>query len=107
MVTVANRGDGDRWWSFIHDIPFGDKLGHIGLMATLSLLCNLAFSKKNLSFRPSRLTLTLALIISLEEISQAFIPTRNFDPLDWLANLIGLTLGQLFAHYLRTFYPAS
>ena len=107
MVIIANRGEGDRWWPFIHNIPYGDKLGHVGLMATLSLLCNLAFAKKPLSFLPSRITLILFLIVTLEEISQTFIPTRTPDPLDWLADLIGLALGQLSAHLLGKKYPKS
>ena len=101
MVIIANRGEGDRWWPFIHNIPYGDKLGHVGLMATLSLLCNLAFAKKPLSFLPSRITLILFLIVTLEEISQIFLSTRTYDPLDLLANLIGLAIGQSAASISR------
>jgi hypothetical protein len=104
IIAIANRGEGDRWWSFIHHIPYGDKLGHLGLMGTLSLLCNLAFSPRPFPFLPSsitRVTFILFLLISLEEISQAFIPTRTCDPLDWLADLTGLALGQLAAQTIN------
>lgn len=103
IITIANRGDGDRWWSFIHQIPCGDKLGHIGLMTTLALLCNLAFLPRPVSFLPqfiTRTTFVLFVIVTLEELSQAFLPTRTCDPLDWLADLTGLTLGQLAAQLL-------
>lgn len=104
IVTMANRGDSDPWWSFIHNIPYGDKLGHIGLMGTFSFLCNLAFTPRSLPFLPSFITCVtfiLFLLVTMEEFSQAFLPTRSFDPLDWLANLTGLTLGQLAATALQ------
>jgi hypothetical protein len=103
IVTLANRGEGGRWWSFIHIIPCGDKLGHIGLMGTLSLLCNLAFIPRPVPFLPTfitRVSFLLFLLVTLEELSQAFLPTRSCDPLDWLADLTGLALGQLAAQAL-------
>jgi hypothetical protein len=99
-VVIANRGEGAQWWSFIHEIPYGDKLGHIGLFGTLSFLCNLAFPSRRFGRQPFLITLTtlvLLTIVSLEELSQAFIPTRSFDVLDWLADLIGIAAGQTAA----------
>lgn len=104
IVTIANRGEGDRWWSFIHSIPYGDKLGHVGLMGTLCLLCNLAATPRRYRFLPhyiTRVTFVLLVIVTLEELSQAFIPTRNCDPLDSLADLVGLALGQFAATFIR------
>lgn len=100
VVVIANRGEGNDWWPFLNHIPYGDKVGHVGLFGVLSLLCNLAFPNR----RPTRLpafitktTFVLLVIISLEEISQAFIPTRSLDPFDWLADLLGLACGQTLA----------
>ena len=104
IVTIANRGEGDRWWSFIHAIPYGDKLGHVGLMGALCLLCNLAFTPRRFRVLPAfitRVTFVLFALVTLEELSQAFIPARSCDPLDWLADLVGLTLGQLAATAIR------
>ena len=42
VVVIADRGEGDQWWAFLNHIPNGDKFGHIVLIGTLSLLCNLA-----------------------------------------------------------------
>ena len=108
IVAIANRGEGDRWWSFIHAIPYGDKVGHVGLMGTLCLLCNLAFTPRGCRFLPvsvTRVTFILFALISLEELSQAFISTRTCDPLDWLADLAGLALGQTAAILCRTAMP--
>jgi VanZ family protein len=99
VAVIANRGEGDNWWPFLSRIPSGDKLGHIGLFGTLSLLCNLAFPKCSRSVIPILTTATfvLLLLVTLDEISQHFIPTRSFDPLDWLANGLGLMIGQTAA----------
>ncbi|MDP4778860.1 MAG: hypothetical protein NWR03_09120 [Akkermansiaceae bacterium] len=71
-VIIANRGEGGNWWSFIHDIPYGDKVGHVGLMGTLCFLCNLAFPCRSIKL-PSGLvtpaTLTVFTLVSLEELS--------------------------------------
>jgi len=107
-VVIANRGEGDSWWSFIHHIPYGDKIGHIGLSATLSFLCNLAFPNFRIRHLPRLLTATtfvLFILISLEEISQAFIPTRSCNFFDWLADLVGLAIGQISAITLLRFLP--
>ncbi|QTN32145.1 VanZ family protein [Akkermansiaceae bacterium] len=99
-VVIADSGHGKQWWPFLDHIPYGDKLGHIGLFGTLGFLCNLAFPNKRPSRLPSFITktsLVLLVIVSLEELSQAFIPYRNLDLKDWIADLIGLSLGQLAA----------
>jgi hypothetical protein len=111
ICTIANRGEGDRWWSFIHGIPYGDKLGHVGLMGALCLLCNLAVTPRRYRFLPpfiTRVTFILFVLVTLEELSQAFISTRSCDPLDWLADLAGLALGQLAASAIRyNFHKSS
>lgn len=104
VIVIANRGDGAAWWGFIGRIPYGDKVGHLGLIGTLSLLCNLAFSTRTPTGRfafMTRTTLVLLVLLTLEEVSQAFIPTRSCDIFDWLADLAGLALGQTAALFLR------
>ena len=108
IVTIANRGEGDRWWSFIHGIPHGDKLGHVGLMGTLCLLCNLVFTPRSILFLPpfiTRATVVVFTLVTLEELSQAFISTRSCDPLDWLADLAGIAIGQMAATAFRKKFP--
>lgn len=104
IVIIADRGEGGRWWGFLEHIPFGDKLGHLGLMGTLSLLCNVAFPPRRFSgFRRFLTTTTLVLLVlvTLEEVAQAFLPHRSCDALDWLADLAGLAIGQWLAAVLR------
>ena len=104
VIIIADRGEGGEWWAFIQNIPYGDKVGHLGLIGTLSLLCNLAFHPRQPKWLPrwiTLVTLILLVILSLEEIVQAFLPHRTCDLGDWLADLVGLAIGQSIALKLR------
>lgn len=104
IVIIADRGDGNRWWGFLVRHRYGDKLGHLILVGTLSFLGNLAFSLRPLPRLPrwiTTITLILFLLLTIEELSQAFIPSRTCDVFDWLADLCGLALGQVAALGLR------
>lgn len=104
IVVIADRGNGTPWWSFIHNIPYGDKVGHLGLMTTMSFLCNLAFPSRRPEWVKRAFTVTtlvLLVLLSLEELSQGFIATRTLDFFDWLADLAGLCIGQFFALRVR------
>jgi len=107
IIGIADRGEGDLWWAFIGRIPYGDKVGHLGLVGTLSLLCNLAIPPRPATLSTRFITLTtwvLLVFLSLEELAQAFIPTRTCDFFDWLADLAGLGLGQFAASLLRRWF---
>jgi hypothetical protein len=103
IIIIADKADGVPWWSFIGKIPFGDKVGHFGLVSTLSLLCNLAFTRRHSERRRfiTRTTWVLLVLLSLEELSQGFIPHRQLDFFDWLADLAGLAVGQYLAMKIR------
>jgi VanZ family protein len=93
-----------QFWPFLDKVPYGDKFGHVILFGTLCFLCNLAFPNLRLRFLPRFVTATtfvLLILISLEEISQAFIPSRTCDINDWLADLLGLAIGQTAAVMIR------
>ncbi len=104
VIIIADRGEGGKWWAFIEHIPYGDKVGHLGLIGTLSLLCNLAFHPCQPKWLPrwiTLVTLILLVILSGEEIAQAFLPHRTCDLFDWLADLAGLAAGQTTARWIR------
>lgn len=99
IILIANRGEGDQWWAFLKSIPAGDKLGHVGLVGLLSLLTNLTFpgTHPRLPRCLTRTTFILLVLLTLEELAQAFLPHRTCDFGDWVADLIGLGLGQTLA----------
>ncbi len=110
IVVIADKADGIPWWSFIDRIPYGDKVGHLCLISTMSFLCNLAFPTSKPRWSPVSLTLTslvLLTLLSLEELSQAFIPWRHLDFFDWLADLTGLVLGQFVSSFVVQPFRAS
>ncbi|MCH7226556.1 trypsin [Haloferula sp. A504] len=98
IIVLANQGRG--FWGFLQQIPGGDKLGHVGLVGTLALLCNLTLRLRTLPAPFHRIQLGSALVaiaMSLEELSQWFLPTRSPDLLDGIANLAGAALAQVAA----------
>ena len=104
VVAVADRGEGARWWSFLDRVPYGDKFGHVGLIGVLSFCCNLSFpSRQRSGIRRfvSTTTLVLLVLVTAEEIAQAYNPHRTCDLLDWLADLVGLGAGQAAAAWIR------
>ncbi|MEO7100611.1 MAG: VanZ family protein [Luteolibacter sp.] len=101
IVVIADEGQGTPWWSVIIDhLPYGDKVGHLCLIGTMSFLCNLAFPSRKLRF-VTMTTLVLLIVLSLEELSQGFIKSRHLDFFDWLADLAGLAVGQFCAMKIR------
>lgn len=107
IIVIADRGEGGDWWAFLNHVPYGDKLGHLGLVGTLSLLCNLAFSPRRIRHFPRFITLAtlvLLVLLTLEEIAQAFLPNRTCDLFDWLADLLGLAVGQFIAGRIRGWF---
>ncbi len=99
-VVIADLGYGESCWPFIHNTRYADKLGHIGLFATLGFLCNLALPNFRIRHLPrciTAITFVLFVLISLEEVSQAFIPSRHCDLFDWIADVVGLAIGQITA----------
>lgn len=104
IIVIANRGEGKLWWGFIDSLPYGDKIGHVCLVGTLSFLCNLAISKRSgrrIVGLITPVTLVILILLSAEEISQAFIPSRTCDLFDWLSDLAGLAIGQWVALKLK------
>lgn len=82
----------------ISSIPFGDKAIHFGLMLVLSFLLYHAFGKRQMNILGISVffsSLLLAVSITLEECSQLFIPSRNFEILDMVCNYAGIYLGSL------------
>ena len=102
IIYLANHGGGSLW-NFITDLPFGDKLGHIGLVGTLSLLLNIVLGGRRAPGKFSRImlgSLVVAIVMTLEECSQAFFPARSLDLLDGIANLAGVAAGECLARLL-------
>lgn len=80
-------------------VPAGDKALHFLLIGGLALLANLALRGRRVSLglrRPMLGSVVVGLLISAEELSQIWLPSRTFSWMDIAMN----TLGVIAAHYL-------
>jgi polysaccharide biosynthesis protein VpsQ len=104
LADTANLGFLHR----VYEFPYGDKAGHFSLYGTLTLLANLALfelrSEGDRRHLALEVSLTIAALVSLEELSQLWLPTRSPDWFDLLAGYAGIAVAACLAVRLR---PAS
>ena len=80
---------------------FNDKVAHAGIFFVLLLMANITHAQLSLI----SLTIALAGYGLFTEISQGFLPYRNFSSLDWVADVVGLGCGLMVIHLLHYLYP--
>ena len=89
----------------MYSFRYGDKAGHFGMLAMLTLLIDLALFQVSPRKGPFALVLAaglaIAALISLEEMSQLWIPRRNPDVFDLLASHAGIMAASFVALALR------
>jgi polysaccharide biosynthesis protein VpsQ len=81
--------------NYVNSLPFGDKWGHLIFMGILTFLLNYALDGRMVKIGTRQVLLGCALVtvgITLEEISQIWIPSRTFDLVDLSANYAGICL---------------
>lgn len=104
FIGYANSGFGSAFLLWLHQIPWGDKLGHFLLVGSLAFFLNHALRQRRVGILNWRVLLGGALVavaITLEEISQIWIPHRQFDFGDLAANYAGIAFAGLIAVWPR------
>lgn len=112
VILEADLGKPNYFIQLGASMPYGDKIGHLLLFGVLALLLNFATKARQVAVGPLRLYLGVVLTLGfalLEEGSQLLFPSRSFELLDILADLLGVTLAtvltagvyQLRARYRR------
>jgi VanZ family protein len=107
LVTVIFLADHKSYhhiFDVIRSIPFSDKIGHFALIGMLGLVVNILFSGKTVRLYRWQIlvgSLVVALLVTLEEISQLFISYRTFDFGDLTADYLGILLFSYLTKYLR------
>ena len=85
----------------LYDFPYGDKVGHFILFGFLTFLIILTLFRSSRYTDPKRVAvywaLFLALLITVEEVSQIFIADRTFDVLDLSFSYLGTGMGTWLA----------
>lgn len=112
VIVAADSGRQNYFLQLAGSLPYGDKIGHVLLFAALALLLNFATKARQLAFGAVRLYVGVVLTLGfalLEEGSQLLFPSRSFELLDILADLLGVTLATLLTkvfYQLRARYRA-
>ena len=96
VVLVAAADRGALPLELVARLPGGDKAGHFFLMGFLSLLVNLAFASRD-GFAVVKRSCLIAVVVTLEELSQVALRHRNFDPADLAADFAGIAVFGLIA----------
>lgn len=93
IIIFANQGLLPAWLVALKDFPGGDKVGHFVLMGSMALLLNIAWRQRRITLFGQQWLLgstLLVIVVTLEELSQIWLPMRSFDWLDLLADYLGI-----------------
>jgi len=102
IIYLANSGSNSIFFDLVRVIPYGDKLGHIGLFGMLSFIITLTTKGKSLRVGEFHIyygALIVFLFAFIEEISQAFISSRTFDITDLVADIIGISCAVVISQF--------
>lgn len=92
-VVCADEGWAPRFFAYVNNLPLGDKVGHFLLVGMLAWLLNRALLHRRVSIFPRPVLLgglLIAVIMTVEEVSQIWIPSRSFSLSDLAANYAGI-----------------
>ena len=95
LVILANFGLGSLLFGFLDYVPGEDKTAHFILFGMMSFFLNTELYFEKLSIYPVSImkgSFILIVIVTLEEMSQYFIPSRTFSWLDLSASYLGIYL---------------
>ncbi len=98
ILMLANNGS-DLILLFTQ-FPMADKIGHFSLFGALAFLVNKALScRTRIWFGKVILvgSFWVLALVALEELSQIFINTRQFDVTDFMYDCVGIYLGGFVA----------
>ena len=99
IISSANTKTDNGLLSLSACIPYGDKIGHFFVMGLLALLVNLLLNSRRQSIGKREFllgSLIIAGIVTAEEFTQIFIPSRTFSLFDLVADYAGIMiLGRL------------
>lgn len=101
IIFLADSGRPSVFFDFVRKLPYGDKLGHAGLFGFLALLANLGFGLRYLKLPWIQVGSLVVLMFAMgEELTQHFFPNRTMDPVDAVADVLGIGLATLISLWL-------
>ena len=94
-IYAANTGAYHPGIALVRWLPYADKVGHVTLWGTLTLLVNLATPGRRIGVGRFAIPLgsaAMMVVVVVEESSQHWLDNRSLDPIDLLANVVGIAL---------------
>ena len=104
IVSAADRNVLPVYVQRLYAFPGGDKLGHAILFGGLTFVAALGFGRRIgpvAGWRVPVSALVIATLVTLEEATQAWFPSRTASVLDLLASYIGILMGVGAAELVR------
>jgi len=95
IIAIANLGLGETFRPLVGMLPGGDKTGHFLAMGMLSFLALLSLAPRRVRLGARSLPagpLVVAMLATLEELTQLFLEHRGFDLLDLTADYLGIAV---------------
>jgi VanZ family protein len=89
------------------DIINADKIVHLGIYGLLALFCYVSLIHQNKFYLLKKYPVYYAVVITgiygiTDELHQLFVPNRNCDFYDWLADFSGgVIMGLIIKYYLQ------
>jgi len=106
LIFMVDQGKYVEFFMFIHQIPFADKIGHFILIGLLAFSINLSLQCSTITLMKRQIlkgSFIVFIFITLEEGSQYFIASRQFDIGDLLANYLGILFFSWLALYFKKY----
>lgn len=111
IIFLANQRGTRYLLNFVGSIPYGDKIGHFLLMGILSFLINLTVKCRSVGIGKLRYLLgsiSVVVIVVIEEFSQLFVRGRTFDFYDLIADAAGILIfGELARLICNKFFAGQ
>ncbi|MGB0897986.1 MAG: VanZ family protein [Psychrobium sp.] len=104
-IYVANTGQSNGLFNVVSTLPYGDKIGHFCLFGILTLFANLATRCRTFKMKKFSIywgSFSVWIFVTIEELSQHFLPTRTLDIYDYIADLIGIIIFSCLAFLLNS-----
>ena len=96
IIIAADNKLAESAFAKVRQLPYGDKFSHLILAGVFSLLLNLALDVAHWRIGRVRIfwgVVVLLVLATLEELSNQLFPSRSFDPIDWVFNMVAVLLG--------------
>jgi polysaccharide biosynthesis protein VpsQ len=93
LIVAADVGWLPRFAERLHDLPFGDKVGHFLMFGGLALVANLALASRGRRSLARAIVIGSILVLivaTAEEYSNKFVPMRDWSLGDLTANYLGV-----------------